>query len=155
MVVVGRVVVVVVVVVVDVVVLAVVELVVVGRVVVVVPRVVVVVVVARVVVVVISGADDTLRFTVAWAPFQLPKQGVEALAATPTTVARIDVIDVGLYELLAVQVELPVAVLHVLVSLVPLLKSNLTVTVSGTPMVPTLFDRVTAARNRQLVLVAS
>jgi hypothetical protein len=65
----------------------VVVVVVVARVVVVVPRVVVVVVVARVVVVVISGAAERCTVTVGWTPFQLPKHGVDALAATLITVA--------------------------------------------------------------------
>ena len=132
------------------------EVVVVARVVVVVPRVVVVVVVARVVVVVSNGAADRLTVVVGWTPFQLPKQGVEALAATLVTVAWIELTaDADTYELVAVQLELLVEVAQVLFSLVPLLKLNLTVIVRGTRTLPHGLVIFTVARNRQFVLVAS
>jgi hypothetical protein len=129
---------------------------VVARVVVVVPRVVVVVVVARVVVVVINGAAERLTVAVGWTPFQLPKQGVDALAATFVTVAWIELTaDADTYELLAVQLELLVEVAQVLLSLVPLLKLNLTVIVSGTRTLPHALVMLTVARIRHAVLVAS
>jgi hypothetical protein len=134
----------------------VVEVVDVARVVVVVPRVVVVVVVARVVVVVSNGAADRLTVTVGWTPFQLPKQGVDAFAATLVTVAVIELTAAAdTYELVAVQLELLVEVAQVLFSLVPLLKLNLTVIVRGTRTLPHALVILTVARNRQFVFVAS
>lgn len=63
--------------------------------------------------------------------------------------------EVDWYELVALQLELEVEVVHVLVWLVPLLKLNLTVIVSGTRTLPHVLVMLTVARNRHLLLVAS